>query len=110
MERVRGRGPSATGSATPAGKSYFPFGSPFLLGVALVVHLMVRTARVPAAAPIRSHLAARAARWRVLPPLAVRMASSRSLASVEVFVFSSARSDWAAVSFAWQALQSRAKS
>src|SRR5580704_16035467 len=59
---------------------------------------------------MRSHSAARAKRWMALPPLAVRTAASRSLVRVAVFVFSSARSDWAAVSLVWQALQFRAKS
>ncbi len=76
----------------------------------VLCYRVARAARVPAAAPMRSHLAARARRCKVLPPLAVRTASSRSLIRVAVFDFSSARSDWVAASLAWQALQSRAKS
>src|SRR6266852_588861 len=64
----------------------------------------------PKAAPMASHLAARAARRRKLPPLAARTASSRSRVRTAVLARSSVRSPWEAASLTWQALQSRAKS
>src|SRR5271165_4074784 len=64
-------------------------------------------AMAPAAAPRANHFRARALRWRTRPPLAALTASSRDLVRVAVLLFSSARSACAAVSLAWQVLQSR---
>jgi hypothetical protein len=62
---------------------------------------LARPAMAPAAGPMANHLAARTTRLRALPPLAVRMAPSRSLMRVAVLVCSSVRSAWAAASLAW---------
>jgi hypothetical protein len=71
---------------------------------------MAFAATAPAAAPSANHFAARAIRRRALPPLAARTAASRSLVSAAVLTLSSFRSACVAVSLAWQALQSSAKS